>query len=84
MFDNANIDERTLKDRRNAIHAPVRVILRAYSAVVLRLLQRGIKGPLARENAVACTAATVSKMTGITVLPSDVEQVIALSANGGG
>jgi hypothetical protein len=75
-------DRSALDQRRRALNAPDRIIVRVYSAVVLRLHQAGQSGPSARKTALAQTAIAVSKMTGSVVSEADIER--ALSANGYG
>ncbi len=77
MYEPNHIDASAIKHRRKALNAPNRIILRTYSAIILQLHQRGIKGPLARDSAIQITAASVSKTAGVTISPNDVEDAIA-------
>ncbi|MBI3496335.1 MAG: hypothetical protein HY058_03415 [Proteobacteria bacterium] len=77
MLEDSDIEVTALRHRRRALNATNRVILRAYSAIVLRLHQRGLAGPVARKSAIQTTADAVSRMTGVTISASDVEEAIA-------
>jgi hypothetical protein len=84
MSSALDFDRIALQQRRRALNAPDRIILRTYSAVVLRLHQVGMSGPTARKTAVTQTAIAVTRLTGEQVSEVEVERALIAGGQGRG